>query len=170
MYSNKVRIILIAIAVLAVVFFASLRMWLQMSAALAFILLMVLGYFLNGAVFLALRKMVKNDFEGAEKLLAMTRYPQYLGRTQKAYYYFLNGCIAANKEQLQPAAANLEKALQMGLRTENDKSIALLNLSSIYLALGNRDKAAQYLALVKKMNYNAALQSEIDQLTSILGQ
>jgi len=168
MYSNTVRIILIAIGALAAIFFASVSLWLQMAAALAFVLLMVLGYFLNGAVFLALRKLVKNDFEGAERLLRMTRYPQYLGRTQKAYYYFLNGCIAANKEHLETAAAHLETALRLGLRTDNDKSIALLNLCSIYLSLGHRDKAAQYLELVKKLRYSPALQPEIDHLTEAL--
>lgn len=168
MYSNTVRIALVIIGALAAIFFASVGLWLQMAAALAFILLIALGYFLNGAVFLALRKLVKNDFEGAEKLLHMTRYPQYLGRSQKAYYYFLNGCIEANKENLAVAAGYLEKSLSLGLRTDNDKSVALLNLSSIYLSLGNKEKAAQYLELVKKLRYNPGLQPEIDNLSEIL--
>jgi tetratricopeptide (TPR) repeat protein len=168
MYSNTVRIVLIAIGALAAIFFASVGLWLQMGASIAFILLIVLGYFLNGAVFLALRKMAKNDFEGAEKLLQMTRYPQYLGRTQKAYYYFLQGCIEANKEHLQPAARNLEQALQLGLRVDNDKTVALLNLSSIYLSLGDKNKAAKYLEAVKKLRYNPALQPEIDHLSEVL--
>jgi predicted Zn-dependent protease len=168
MYSNTVRIILVAIGALAAVFFASVGLWLQMGAALAFILLIVLGYFLNGAVFLALRKMAKNDFESAEKLLHMTRYPQYLGRTQKAYYYFLQGCIEASRENLKPAATHLEQALQLGLRVDNDKTVAMLNLCSIYLSLGDKSKAAKYLEAVKKLRYNPALQPEIDHLSEAL--
>ncbi|XZF12508.1 hypothetical protein ACTHGU_12005 [Chitinophagaceae bacterium MMS25-I14] len=169
MYSNTVRIILIIIGALVAIFFASVGFWLQMGAALAFVLLIVLGYFLNGAVFLAFRKLSKNDFEQAEKLLDMTKYPQYLGRSQKAYYYFTRACIEGNKGNLQPAATAFETAIKTGLRTQNDTAVALLNLATINYNLGEKSKAKKYLQSLKQVTYNAGLQPEIDKLNDLLG-
>lgn len=168
MYSNTVRIILIIIAALVAIFFGTVGLWLQMGAAIAFIVLMALGYFLNGAVYLAFRKLGKNDFDRAEELLKMTKYPQYLGRTQKAYYYFITGCIEANKENLQPAANAFETALRSGLRTENDKAIAMLNLASIFYSLGQTERAIKYLEATKLLKYSPGLQPEVDNISQLL--
>lgn len=168
MYSNKVRIVLASIAALIAIFFGSLGMWLQMGAAIAFVALMTLGYFLNGAVYLAFRKLGKNDLNEADRLLQMTRYPQYLGRTQKAYYFYIKGCVEANKENLPQAAIAFETALRTGLRTENDKAIAMLNLAGIHYSLDEHEKAVKYLYAAKNLKYSPALQPEIDHLTSLL--
>ena len=169
MFSNTVRITLLSVAALVAAFFGVAGLWLQMTAAIVMIILLVAGYFLNGTVFLALRKMSKNDFAGAERLLRMMKYPKYLAPAQKAYYDMIAGLTEAQKGNYQIAAARLEEALLKGLRSQHDKAVACLNLAVIYYNLGNKSKAFRYLSEAKNNKPSPVLQAKIDELDSVLG-
>lgn len=168
MFSNTTRIVLLIIGLLVAVYCALIGRWLPMSAALIFSFFIVLGYFLNGTVFLAMRKLSTNDFDEAETLLKMTRYPKYLAATQKAYYSYTAGLIEAKKGNFILAANFLEDAMKKGLKTTHDKTVACLNISQICYALNNREKATQFLNEAKRLNQNTSLQPEIDRLEALL--
>ncbi len=168
MLSLTTRIILSVSGLISAIYFFAAGNWTLGTLFLTIPVFQTIGFFLNGTVFLALRKLGSNDFEAAERTLRKTKYPRYLAKTQKAYYYLAAGLIEARKNNFQIAAPHLEEALNIGLRTKHDRTIASLNLAGIYFNIGDRDKSAHYLAEAKNNNPAPALQPRIEELEAAL--
>ncbi len=168
MFSNKTRIVFLVSFILIALYCAMIGRWLPMGGALLISVFLVAGYFLNGTVFLAMRKLSTNDFSEAEELLKMTRYPKYLAATQSAYYSYVAGLIQAKKGNFILAGNFLEDAMKKGLKTTQDKVVACLNIAHICYNLGNREKAVQFLNEAKRLNQSAAMQPEIDRLEQLV--
>ncbi len=170
MLSLTTRIILSISGFISAIYFFIAGNWMLGALFLTIPIFQIIGFFLNGTVFLALRKLGANDFEAAERMLRKTKYPQYLAKTQKAYFYLAAGLIEARKNNFQIAAPHLEEALSIGLRTKHDRAIASLNLAGIYFNIGNRDKSAHYLAETKNNDPTPALQPRVEELEAALGR
>ncbi len=97
MLSLTTRIILSASGFISALYFFSTGNWMLGALFLSIPVFQVLGFFMNGTVFMALRKLGKNDFAAAEETLRKTKYPKYLAKTQKAYYYLAAGLFEALK-------------------------------------------------------------------------
>ena len=90
-------------------------------------------YFRNERILLSLWHMRKNDVAKAEKALAGIRNPEKsLIKGQLAYYYLLMGMIESQRK-VGKAETLLKRALNTGLRLDQDKALAKLNLAGIAL-------------------------------------
>jgi predicted negative regulator of RcsB-dependent stress response len=132
--------------------------------ALAGVGLVIWGYFKNGTVYLAFQQLKKENYDKAEQLLAKISKPELLKKSQKSYYHFTKGFIELHKQNTDSAFADLNSALNLGLRTQNDTSIVTLNLSSIELDRKNLEEATNFLNQTKELNHKPELNSEIERI------
>ena len=119
--------------------------------------LVLFTYFLNERILLSLWHMRKNDVAKAEKALAGIRNPEKsLIKGQLAYYYLLMGMIESQRK-VGKAETLLKRALNTGLRLDQDKALAKLNLAGIALTKRRKKEAQILLTEVKKLDKNGAL-------------
>ena len=119
--------------------------------------LVLFTYFRNERILLTLWHMRKNDVAKAEKALASIRNPEKsLIKGQLAYYYLLMGMIESQRK-VGKAETLLKRALNTGLRLDQDKALAKLNLAGIALTKRRKKEAQILLTEVKKLDKNGAL-------------
>mgnify|MGYP001345645321 FL=1 len=119
--------------------------------------LVLFTYFRNERILLTLWHMRKNDVAKAEKALAGIRNPEKsLIKGQLAYYYLLMGMIESQRK-VGKAETLLKRALNTGLRMDQDKALAKLNLAGIALTKRRKKEAQILLTEVKKLDKNGAL-------------
>jgi len=179
LFSLKFRIFFI-FALIAGGFVA---MMLNLSLAISigmWILAMVLisGYLLFGTVNGSLFLLNIARVDEAEKLLAQTYKPEWLFKSHKAYYYFTKGLIALYK--VNHAGANetlylkegeeyLLKSLDFGLPRKQERAMAYLNLASITIRRGDKQKTQEYYQGVKDNDSgNLRLQKSIEELEAAI--
>lgn len=126
--------------------------------------LIIWGYFKSGTVYLAFQQLKKENYAKAEALLSRTRNPAYLQRSQKSYYYFVKGFIELRKEHYDTAYTDLQAALTLGMRTQNDMSIVILNLAYIELERDNLTGAKNFLERTKVLDHKPEVTTEIRRL------
>ena len=119
--------------------------------------LVLFTYFRNERILLTLWHMRKNDVAKAEKALAGIRNPEKnLIKGQLAYYYLHKGMIESQRK-VGKAETLLKRALNTGLRLDQDKALAKLNLAGIALTKRRKKEAQILLTEVKKLDKNGAL-------------
>ncbi len=119
--------------------------------------LVLFTYFRNERILLSLWHMRKNNVAKAEKALAGIRNPEKsLIKGQLAYYYLLLGMIESQRK-VGKAETLLKRALNTGLRLDQDKALAKLNLAGIALTKRRKKEAQILLTEVKKLDKNGAL-------------
>lgn len=119
--------------------------------------LVLFTYFRNERILLTLWHMRKNDVAKAEKALSGIRNPEKsLIKGQLAYYYLLMGMIESQRK-VGKAETLLKRALNTGLRLDQDKALAKLNLAGIALTKRRKKEAQILLTEVKKLDKNGAL-------------
>lgn len=114
-------------------------------------LLFLASYFLLGTVQSATELLQKMDFDGAEKRLNLTYFPQWLYVTNRAFYYILKGSLAAQKKDNNAAENYFNKALELNLPSDNEKGMVLLQMSGIQAQKNNWTGAKNYFYQVKKL-------------------
>jgi tetratricopeptide (TPR) repeat protein len=122
------------------------------------------GYFKSGTVYVAFQQLKKENFDKAEKLISKIKNPNNLSKQQKSYYHFTTGIIASEKNEFEFAKSELMNALEIGLRTENDTSIVLLNLADIEYELTEFSSAKEYLNKLKNYELKPLVKSEMEKL------
>ena len=114
-------------------------------------------YFRNERILISLYHMRKQDLEKAEKALEGIKNPeQSLIKTQLAYYYLLMGMIESQRK-VGRAETLLKKALNTGLRMDQDKALAKLNLAGIALTKRRKKEAQILLTDVKRLDSKGVL-------------
>lgn len=114
-------------------------------------------YFRNERILISLYHMRKQDLEKAEKALGGIKNPeQSLIKTQLAYYYLLMGMIESQRK-VGKAETLLKKALNTGLRMDQDKALAKLNLAGIALTKRRKKEAQILLSDVKRLDSKGVL-------------
>ena len=104
--------------------------------------LLILLYFKNEIIFLALR-LRKQDFIGTEKwLMRIPNIERNLVRKQQGYYNYLYGIIHSQKNLTQ-AEKYFKTAIKLGLSMNHDLAMAKMSLAGIYLQ--KEEKEAQQL-------------------------
>lgn len=126
--------------------------------------LIIWGYFKNGTVYIAFKKLKNEDYQKAEELLLKIKNPNLLKKSQKSYYHFIKGYIELNKQNLETSFIELTKAINIGLRTDNDTSIVTMNLAKIELERNNFKEAMTYLEKTKSLNHKIELNPEIKRI------
>ncbi len=131
---------------------------------------LILTNYLMGTVGIAFRHLKKGKIAEAETLLKMTKRPDFLIKRYKSYFHFTKGMIDLQHKNLDQSAIHLEEALQHGLRTENDKALASLNLAHIAFVKKDAGKARTFLDRAKTFQSNDLMISEnIEKMEKALG-
>lgn len=96
--------------------------------------------------------------------------PNYLIRSQKAYYYYLRGLSGAQTLSMGETEKLFRKALSVGLRTEQDQAVAKMNIAAICMGSGRKQEAKIFLAEAKKADKNGILNEQIKMLNQKMAQ
>lgn len=130
----------------------------------------VLTIFRNENILLALNQMRLQNTEKASKYLNRIKQPQFLIKGQRAYYYYLSGLAGANSNSMGEAEALFRKALNIGLRNDQDKAMAKMNIAAICMGTGRRKEAEQLLTDAKKLDKKGVLTDYIKNLKKQMGR
>lgn len=132
--------------------------------------IVVLTLFRHERIILALYHLRKQDMTKAQLQLDKISAPEKLIKSQEAYYHYLNGLISMQQRGIGKSEKYFAKALQLGLRMEEDQAVAKLNLAGIYLSKRKKREAEQYLNQAKKLDKKKLLEDQIKMLRAQLGR
>jgi hypothetical protein len=164
MYTPIVRILLIISSIAISIYFYTKDDILNTVMLLLCAGLFAYGYFKAGTVYIAFQALKKEDYEKAEILINKIKDPEKLSKGQKSYYYFSQGAIAAKKNDWDKSYTELNKALAIGLRTENDTAIVLLNLANTELERKNFKEANDFMTKLNTFELKSLVKSEADRI------
>ena len=114
-------------------------------------LILLIGYLLLGTVQSAAGLMQTMQFDEADKRLALTLKPDWLYKTNRAFFYMLKGTIALNRKDNDNAEIWLNKAQEIELPSDNEKGMVLLQLANIQASKGNWNSAKMHFSKLKKL-------------------
>ena len=133
--------------------------------------LLLATHLLFGSVWTAFRQMKNGNIKEADRLLRQIISPNFLYPRHRAYYYFIKGMIALQRKQLDQGESHIHKAVQLGLRSDNDKALARLNLAHISFLKRKFKSASEQLELIKKMNpSDLIIQQNMAELEDVLSK
>ncbi len=112
--------------------------------------------------------MKKNNLEKTKKYLNETIKIDWLSRTYKGYYYFIKAYVETSEEDLVEAVNCYEKALDYGLRTENDEGIVYFQLALLAGVAGKSETSRDFLVKAKKLKIKSQLLEKIQRVEGIL--
>lgn len=164
MFTPTIRVILVIFSLVAATYFYTKEEFPNMAMMLIAGVLFIYGYFKYGTVYAAFQQMKKDNIKKAEELISKIKNPDKLTKGHKSYYYFTTGIIALEKKEFEKSHSDLTQALNIGLRTENDKSIVLLNLANIELLRKDFNKATDYIKKVRELNLKPLVESETNRI------
>ena len=164
MFTPIIRIVLVIFSLVAAAYFYSKEDFVNMSIMLLAGGLFIYGYFKYGTVYAAFQQIKKDNVKKAEELISKIKNPDKLTKGHKGYYYFTTGIIALEKKEFEKSHSDLTQALDIGLRTENDKSIVLLNLANIELLRKDYNKAIEYIKKVRLLKLKPLVESETNRI------
>ena len=164
MFTPIIRIVLVIFSLIAAVYFYSKEDFVNMSIMLIAGGLFIYGYFKYGTVYAAFQQIKKDNVKKAEELISKIKNPDKLTKGHKSYYYFTTGIIALEKKDFEKSHSDLTQALDIGLRTENDKSIVLLNLANVELLREDYNKAIEYIKKVRQLKLKPLVESETNRI------
>ncbi|MDX1650929.1 MAG: DUF2892 domain-containing protein [Brumimicrobium sp.] len=132
--------------------------------------LIVLSFFRNENVILALYQMRLGKVDKAWKYLNRIKSPQYLPRRQHAYVIYLKGMLGLQKELgFAKCEQLIRKALQLGLRTQQDQAVAKMQLAGICMQTGRKREAQTLISEAKKLDKNNLLKDQLDMMKKQMG-
>ncbi|MDG1734475.1 MAG: tetratricopeptide repeat protein [Crocinitomicaceae bacterium] len=123
--------------------------------------LIILSFFRNPSMILALNQMRVGNHEKAYKYISRIKSPEFLPRKQHAYVIFLQAIMGA--QTLGPAQSEpkLRKALALGLRTPEDNAMARMHLAGVCAQSGRRKEAMSLLSEAKKLDKSGMMKDQI---------
>lgn len=131
--------------------------------------IILLTHFLFGSVWAAFAMLRKGKIPEAETLINQVKRPDFLSKQHKAYYHFVKGMIALQKEELPEGEHQLTKALDIGLRTPNDNALTALNIAHIYYKQQNLSPCRTFLKKAKAFEpKDLMIREKITELEKVL--
>ena len=113
--------------------------------------IMLISYIMLGTIVSASEFVQKQQYDEAEKRLALTLSPKLLYPTNRAYYYILKGSFAVNRKDHKEGEQLFNKALSIKLPSDNERAMILLQLANINAAKNKWTAAKKYYNEVKKL-------------------
>jgi len=165
------RFALIAIGIIGgIALWATLGVWYGIWFLLAGIVLL-LGYIFLGTVQSAAEFMQTMDFDGVEKRLGLTLSPKILYKTNRAYYYFLKGTVAMNRNQLDDAEKFFLQAEEAGMSSDTEKAMIQFQIASIQANKNNWTAAQLHFKNAKQYKVTEPqLKDQMNQFEKVLKQ
>ena len=131
-----------------------------------------LSFFRNPYMILALNQMRTGNHEKAYHYLNKISSVNFLPRKQHAYVLYLKAMLGTQDLGFSKSEQMLRKALEMGLRTQQDNAVARLHLSGICAQTGRKTEALSLLSEAKKLDKEGVLKEQTSmmqkQLTSAI--
>lgn len=112
--------------------------------------------------------MKRNNLQKTKKYLNETIKVDWLSSAYKGYYYFIKAYVKTGEQDLDEAVKSYEKALDYGLRTENDEGIVYLQLALLGGIAGKVDVAKNLLSKAKELKIKSQLLEKIEKVEEIL--
>jgi len=132
--------------------------------------LIILSFFRNENVILALYQMRLGKQEKAWKYLNRIKSPQFLPKKQHAYVLYLKGMLGLQQDLGFARCEQLiRRALELGLRTQQDTAVAKMQLAGICMQTGRKREAQTLLAESKKLDKNGMLKDQLDMMKKQMG-
>lgn len=123
--------------------------------------LVVLSLFRHELILLTFWHLRKGNFSKASKTIERIKQPQYLVKSQQAYYYYLLGLICSQTQSATKAEKHFRKAIGIGLRMKTDEAMAKLNLAGVAIMKRRKREATTLLADVKKLDKRKLLDEQV---------
>ncbi len=114
-------------------------------------LILLASYIFLGTVQSTAQLVQDMDFEEAEKRIALTFKPEWLYKTNRAFYYMIQGTLAMNRKDNNAAEAWLNKAQEVELPSDNEKAMVYLQLANIHAGKGKWPQAKSMFNSTKKL-------------------
>ena len=114
-------------------------------------IVLLLGYIFLGTVQSTAQLVQEMKFVEAEKRLDMTRWPNLLYKTNRAFYYMIKGTLALQRKDNDEAETWLNKAQSLELPTDNEKAMVLVQLANLHATKNKWNKAKSAMSKVKKL-------------------
>lgn len=124
----------------------------------------VLSYFRNERMILALNQMRLGNTDKAKVHINRITHPQLLPKKQHAYVLFLQAVLGTQELGFARSEQLLRKALSMGLRTSQDNAVARMHLAGICAQTGRKSEAVSLLAEAKKMDSSGMMKEQITMM------
>ncbi len=125
--------------------------------------IMLASYIFLGTVQTAAQLVQDGDFNAADNRLSLTKFPQWLYVTNRAFYYIMKGTIAANRSDHKDAEEHFNTALNLKLPSDNEKAMVLMQLANIKGTKGNWTAANNYFKQARGLNVTQSdIKSQLD--------
>lgn len=132
--------------------------------------LIILSFFRNENMIMALYHMRMGKQEKAWKALNRIKAPQFMPKKQHAYVLYLRGMLGLQQDMgFAKSEQYIRKALAMGLRTGQDKAVAKMQLAGICMQTGRKNEAKTLLSEAKKLDKNNMLKDQLDMMKKQMG-
>ncbi len=126
--------------------------------------ILVLSFFRNENMILALNQMRLGNTEKAKKYINRITHPQLLMKKQHAYVLFLKAVLNTQEYGHTKTEQMLRKAIGMGLRTGQDNAVARMHLAGICAQSGRRKEALSLLSEANKLDTSGMMKDQISQM------
>jgi len=127
-------------------------------------IVLLVSYLLLGTIQSAGEFIQVQDFAGARKRLALTKFPSLLYVSNRAFYYIINGSIDMNEGNTKSAEDYFEKALALKLPTDTERAMVLMQMANINASKGKWTQAKNYFRDAKKMKVSEpTLKQQMEQ-------
>ena len=130
----------------------------------------VLLLFQHERILQALWFMRKQKMDKAFNAIDKIKNPEQLPKKQEAMVYFLKGSFGAQNRSIGKTESLLKKALSTGLKNDQYKAMAKMNLAAISMQKRRKREALNYLNEAKKLDSQGLLGDQIKYLKSQMGR
>jgi hypothetical protein len=130
----------------------------------------VLTIFKNERIIMAMVNLRTQKMDKALAHLNKIKQPEYLIKSQRAYYYYLYAMVGGQELGMAKSEALMRKALEIGLRTKQDQAVAKMQLGAICAGTGKKREAQLLLADAKKLDEKGMLTAQLKDLKARMGQ
>lgn len=130
--------------------------------------IIILSFFRNENMILAMNQMRVGNQEKAKKYINKITHPQFLPKKQHAYVIYLQAMFNSQDWGFSRTEAQLRKALQMGLRQEQDQAMCKMHLAGICAQTGRTNESKILLQEAKKLDKNNLFKEQISTMTKQL--
>ena len=130
--------------------------------------LIILSFFRNENVLLALNQMRVGNTDKAKKYIDKISHPEYLPKKQHAYVLFLKAVMGGQEMGFANSEKLLRRAMELGLRTGEDNAVARMHLAGICAQTGRKNEAVALLGEAKKLDKNGMMRDQIKTMQSQL--
>jgi len=132
-------------------------------------IIMLGSYLLLGTVQSTAQLVQDGDLDAAGQRLSLTKFPNLLYVTNRAFYYIMKGTITSQKGDQKAAEEYFNTALSLKLPSDNEKAMIYLQLANIKASKQNWTAATNHFKQAKKLNITQSdLKHQLDYFEKAL--